>query len=223
MRRRNYGLTALALGAFLTSSVYAQTAKPKPTQDPKPAPEITAITPTDLTAAAKPRALAVTGRYFQDGLAVSVTTPGGKVAEYRGTAIADRRDTSFSVLVTLADAGNYDFVVVHPDGRTSQPFRVQVKTASLLPVVSGIRPASLAKSTSPQTIIVDGTRFMAGLSVMVTDPAGNVQTIPSPDISQVLPASFQITLPLEISGTYELIVKNPDGTVSKAFTFDVQR
>jgi len=192
-------------------------------QDPKPAPEISAITPTDLVTAAKPRAMAVTGRYFQDGVALSVTGPGGAIVKYGTTAITDRRDTSLNVMVLMADVGNYEFVAINPDGRTSAPFRIAVKAASQGPVVTGVRPTALAKSVSPQTLTIDGSRFMAGMTVMVTDPAGNVQTIPSPDVAQVLPNSFQITLPLEISGTYELIVKNPDGTLSKTFTFEVQR
>lgn len=222
MTRRSLWLTALLLGALLstTGSLAAQTA-PKP-QDPKTAPEVTAITPTDLVAAPKARAITVAGRYFQDGLSLSVTTPGGQVVEYKGNVIADRRETSFNATVTLADAGNYEFVVVNPDGRTSRPFRIQVKTASQLPAISGVKPTALNKGVSPQTITVDGSRFMAGLTVMVTDPAGNVQTIPSPDVAQVLPESFQITLPLEIAGTYEIIVKNPDGAVSKTFTFEVK-
>src|SRR5688572_27913644 len=154
MKRHQSTLMALALGAMLIISpaLFAQTQRPP--QDPKPAPEVTAVTPTDLATAPKPRAMAVTGRYFQDGLALSVRTPGGAVIEYKGTAIADRRDTSFNAMVTLADVGPYEFVVVNPDGRTSSPFKIQVRAASQLPVVSGIRPATLAKSVSPQTITV---------------------------------------------------------------------
>jgi hypothetical protein len=223
MTRRQSTLMALALGTMLVTAPVLGAQSQQPRQDPKPAPEVTAITPNDLVTAPKPRAMAITGRYFQDGLALSVRTPGGAVMEYKGTAITDRRDTSFNALVTMADVGPYEFVVVNPDGRTSSPFKLQVRAASLLPVVTGVKPATLAKNVSPQTITVDGQRFMAGLTAMVTDPAGNVQTIPSPDISQVLPESFQITLPLELSGSYEIIVKNPDGAVSKTFTFSVQR
>jgi hypothetical protein len=223
MTRHQHWLTALLFGTLLATIAPISAQTPKPPQDPKAAPEITGLTPTDLSNAPKPRAVTVNGRNFQEGLSMSVTTPGGAVVEYRSNVITDRRDTSFNAMVTLADAGNYEFVVVNPDGKTSRPFRIQVKTASALPAVTGIRPSVVAKGASPQTITVDGARFMAGLTVMVTDPAGNVQTIPSPDVSQVLPASFQITLPLEISGTYEIIVKNPDGAVSKTFTFEVQR
>ena len=220
--RRRAVVRALTLGMLiLTGPALAQ--GQRPTQDPKPAPEVTAITPTEVVTDSKPRAMAITGRYFQDGLALSVRAPGGQIMEYKGTAITDRRDTSFNVLVTMADVGPYEYVVVNPDGRTSPPFRLQVRAASQLPTVTGVRPATLNKSVSPQTVTVDGQRFAAGLTVMVTDPAGNVNTIPSPDVSQVLPTSFQITIPLELSGNYEIIVKNPDGAVSKTFSFSVQR
>jgi len=220
-RRRTF-VRALTLGALiLTGPALAQ--GQRPAQDPKPAPEITAITPTDLVTQPKPRMMAITGRYFQDGLAVSLRTPGGQVLEYKGTAITDRRDTSFNVQVTMEAVGPYEFVVVNPDGRTSPPFRVQVRAASQLPTVTGVRPPTLNKAVSPQTLTIDGQRFAPGLTVMITDPAGNVTTIPSPDVSQVLPTSFQINMPLELSGNYEIIVKNPDGAVSKTFSFSVQR
>ena len=223
MTRHHTTLVALALGTMLVTGPAVGAQGQRPAQDPKPAPEVTAVTPTDLVTAPKPRAVAITGRYFQDGLALSVTTPGGAVMEYKANSITDRRDTSFNALVMLADVGPYEFVVVNPDGRTSSPFKIQVRAASQLPVVTGVRPATLAKSASPQPITVDGQRFMPGRTAMVTDPAGNVQTIPSPDVSQVLPESFQITLPLELSGSYAIIVKNPDGAVSKTITFSVQR
>jgi hypothetical protein len=222
MKRHQSALIALAFGALLVVPALGAQGQP-PRQDPKPAPEVTAITPTDLTAQPKPRAMAVTGRYFQDGLSVQVTTPGGAVLDYRTTAITDRRDTSFIVMVALAEPGPYEFVVVNPDGRASSPFKLQVRSAALLPAVTGIRPAAISGSASPQTITVDGQRFLPGLTVMVTEPAGNVQTITRNDVTQVLPESFQITLPLEQAGTYEIIVKNPDGATSKTFTFEVNR
>lgn len=223
MTRHLSTVAAIALGALLYSSPALQAQNSRPAQDPKPAPEVTAVTPTELSTSPRPRALAFTGRYFQDGLAVSVTTPGGAVLEYKNTAITDRRDTSFNAMIVLAEAGPYEFVVVNPDGRTSSPFKVQVRIASQLPVVSGVRPPTLNKGASPQTITVDGQRFMLGLSVLLTDPIGNVRTIPSSDVSQVLPNTFQITVSLDLSGNYEIIVKNPDGGISRAFTFSVQR
>ena len=216
MMRRQHLWIAIALTGTLAS-------QPALLAQEKPAPEISAVTPTDLATSAKPRSMAVTGRYFQDGVALSVTTPGGAIVKYNTGVITDRRDTSFNAMVLMADAGRYEFVAVNPDGRVSAPFRISVKAAAVGPVVTGVRPTAISKSVSPQTLTVDGKGFMAGLTVMVTGPSGTVTTIPSPDISQVLPDSFQITLPLEMSGIHEIIVKNPDGALSKTFTFEVQR
>src|SRR4030095_3419184 len=98
MRRRQTMLTALALAVLLTSGARAtQASRQAPAQDPKPAPEITAATATDAATAPQPRAMAITGRYFQEGLSLSVRTPGGAVVEYKCPAIGARPDTSCDI------------------------------------------------------------------------------------------------------------------------------
>lgn len=186
-------------------------------------PEITGVNPQTPSPSKTSQALVVSGREFAAGLSLSVTAPTGGVADYRGNAIAEQRDTSFRVSVMLADPGTYRLVVVNPDGQTSMPFGLTVKAPADGPSVREVKPTGLRISTSPQTLTVEGARFEAGLFVTVTDPAGGVHNLGGDAITNVMPGSFQMTMTLETAGRYELIVTNPNGKVSSSAGFDVGR
>ena len=186
-------------------------------------PEITGVNPQTVSPSKTSHSLLVSGREFAAGLSLSVTAPNGSVADYRGNAIAEQRETSFRVSVMLTDVGTYRLVVVNPDGQTSMPYALTVKPAADGPTVSEVKPIGLRVSTSPQTLTVEGARFEAGLFVTVTDPAGNVKTLGGDAITNVMPGSFQMAMTLETAGRYELIVTNPNGKVSSSAGFDVGR
>jgi hypothetical protein len=186
-------------------------------------PEITGVNPPAPSPSKTSQSLVVSGRDFAPGLSLSVTSPTGGVADYRGNAIAEQRETSFRVSVMLADAGTYRLVVVNPDGQTSMPFSLSAKAAADGPSVREVKPTGLRVSTSPQNLTVEGARFEAGLVVTVTDPAGGVQSLGGDAITNVMPGSFQMTVTLETAGRYELIVTNPNGKVSSSAGFDVGR
>ena len=186
-------------------------------------PEITGVNPQTVSPSKTSQSLVVSGREFASGLSLSVTAPSGSVADYRGNAIAEQRETSFRVSVMLTDAGAYRLVVVNPDGQTSMPFTLNAKPAADGPTVREVKPIGLRVSTSPQTLTVEGSRFEAGLVVTVTDPAGGVQSLGGDAISNVMPGSFQMAITLETAGRYELIVTNPNGKASSSAGFDVGR
>ena len=188
-----------------------------------PRPEISGITPATLAPSNTTQSLLVAGRDFAPGLSLSVTNPGGRVAEYRGNAIVEQRDTSFRVAVMLPDTGTYRFVVVNPDGQTSAPYSLSVKSTGDGPTAREVRPAGLRISSSPQPITVEGSGFEPGMSVSVTDPSGEVQTLSGDAIKDPLPTSFQLTLRLELPGHYELVVTNPNGKTSSVLGFEVGR
>jgi hypothetical protein len=186
-------------------------------------PEITGVAPDTPAPSRTSQSLVVQGREFAQGLSLSVTSPTGAVADYRGNAIAEQKESSFRVAVLLADAGTYRLVVSNPDGQSSMPFSLGVKAPSDGPIVREVKPTGLRISTSPQTLTVEGARFEAGLIVTLTDPAGGVQSLGGDAIHNVLPGSFQMTVTLETAGRYELIVTNPNGKVSSSAGFDVGR
>ena len=186
-------------------------------------PEITDVAPQSPAPSRTSQAIVVSGKEFAQGLALSVTGPGGGVADYRGNAITDLRESSFRVSVMLAETGTYRLVVTNPDGTGSLPFALNVKPPADGPMVREIKPAALRISTSPQTITVEGGRFDAGLTVSVTDPSGGVQALGGDAIRNITATSFQVIVALETAGRYELTVTNPSGKVSSPFGFDVGR
>jgi len=186
-------------------------------------PEITDVNPRDPAPSSTSQTIVVTGRGFAPGLALAVTAPSGRVADYRGNAITDQRETSFRVAVMVPDAGTYRLVVVNADGESSAPFPLQVKAAADGPAVREVKPAGLRISTSPQIVTVDGDRFEAGLSVSITDPTGEVHSFGGDAVRNPTPNSFDLTVRLEIAGHYELVVTNPSGKTSNVAGFDVGR
>lgn len=214
MNRRS---TVIALSVcLLTAAAY-------PGAQERARPEIAQVAPEAPAPSNTSQSLVVNGRNFASGLALSITTPSGGTADYRGAAITEQRDTMFRVSVMLTTPGTYRLVVLNPDGQSSAPFALNVRGKADGPVVREVKPIGLRVSTSPQTLTIDGARFDSGLSVTMTDPAGNVQTYTGDAVRNVTPTTFQLILTLETAGRHELIVTNPGGQVSNAVGFDVGR
>jgi hypothetical protein len=149
-----------------------------------------------------------------------ITTPGGQSLRFAGADILNRRQGSFEVDVLLDTGGNYSLVVTNTDGGTSKPFVLAVRGSAQesaqtnKPTIESITPAKVTKSNTPQILTVRGTRFEAGLVVLLTDPTGTVKTISGNAIADVTPTSFQVTAILEIPGEYSIEVKLPSGALS---------
>jgi hypothetical protein len=188
-----------------------------------PRPEITGVVPDSIAPNRTSQAIVVNGTGFAAGLSLTVTSPNGSNADYRGNAITEQRENSFRVSVLLEQPGAYRLVVVNPDAQSSLPFALTVKAAPDGPAVTAITPSGLRTSTSPQTLSVEGARFEAGLFATVTNPAGNVQTLGGDAISNLTPTGFQLTVLLDTAGSHQLVVTNRNGQASKPAAFEVAR
>ena len=179
-------------------------------------PEISNVTPAAPGRSSKPQRLAITGTDFLEGLTLMVTTPGGQSLRFTGADILNRRQTSFEVDALLDTAGNYSLVVTNTDGGVSKPFVVGVQASAQTnrPTIESVTPAKVTKSNTPQILTVRGTRFEAGLVVLLTDPTGTVKTISGNAIADLSPTSFQMTAILELPGEYSIEVKLPSGAMS---------
>jgi hypothetical protein len=181
-------------------------------------PEIRSVVPASPARSAKLQRLAISGTDFLDGLTLMMTTPGGQSQRFAGNDILNRRQTTFEVDALLDTVGEYSLVVTNTDGGTSRPFVLAVQataaTSSTKPTIESISPAKVTKSNTAQTFTVRGTRFEAGLVVMITDPTGNVKTISGNALADIMPTSFQMTAILEVAGEYSVEVKLPSGAIS---------
>lgn len=90
------------------------------------------------------------------------------------------------------------------------------------PTIGSVSPATPTRSDQPQTLTVNGTDFEDGLKLMVTGPGGEIRTFSGQDIQSRRETSFQATLTFLASGTYSLMVLNPDGSKSNPFALQVQ-
>ena len=181
-------------------------------------PVITAVLPQAPSRNSTAQILTVNGANFGVGLTLEVQTPAGSSMTFSGKEIQSARDSSFQVSIILAVAGNYTFVVRNTDGGVSDPFVVKVQPASGAPAIEKVSPESPTRKTEPQTLIVSGRNFAQGLSLSVTDPTGQVAVIKGNAIGTITPTSFEVSLVLDKSGDYSLLVTNPSGESSNALT-----
>src|SRR5262245_41591839 len=85
------------------------------------------------------------------------------------------------------------------------------------PRILSISPPSPAASPTAQLVTITGTGFLPGLSLDVTTPDGNVQNYKGGAIQGTRDMSFQVSLTFPTTGTYSLVVTNPDGGTSDPF------
>lgn len=100
-------------------------------------------------------------------------------------------------------------------------------TPATVAVVSQVLPASLPPSESPQTLLVEGSNFLPGLTVeLVFTPtfektpagvrriSGTTHTVSGPAIRHLTETSFEVEVMVRDVGTYRLCVKNPQAPPS---------
>jgi hypothetical protein len=184
-------------------------------------PEITGVSPDPVEPGATARTVTVAGSHFLERLALSVTGPDGSASEYREPAIQQLRESSFVVRVVFPTPGRYQFVVTNADGGASSPFAEHATAQSAAPVITAVLPDHLQASPNPQALTVQGQKFVPGMSVSVTDPAGTVQDVPAGAIGDVRATSMQVTVTLQLAGDYTIVATSPSGTPSNSFGFRV--
>jgi hypothetical protein len=181
-------------------------------------PDIRSVAPASPARSTRLQRLAISGTDFLEGLTLMMTNPGGQTHRFSGSEILNRRQATFEVDALFDTSGEYSLVVTNTDGGTSRPFVLVVQDApaapATKPTIESVTPAKVTKSNTAQSFMVRGTRFEAGLVVLVTDPAGNVTTISGNALGDITTTSFRMTAILEVSGEYSIEVKLPSGAVS---------
>jgi hypothetical protein len=192
------------------------------------APVISSVAPQAPLRSAAAQVLTIGGVNFANGLSLTVMEPDGRKQSYTGTTIEARRDTSFRVSVILAATGAYTLIVTNPDGVASDPFVLKGQPAAqppaaarVTPKVDRVLPEQLTKDPLPQTLSVTGERFVEGLSVYLTDPIGTVFMIKGSALGSFTASSFSVSVVIEMTGDYTLLVTNPSGESSNSVTIKV--
>jgi hypothetical protein len=150
-------------------------------------------------------------------LTLEVRNPAGQSVVIPAREIRARTNTNFEVAATLATPGTYSLVVTNTDGGISPPFAIEVKRAEKKdgPMILKITPADPTKRNEPQALNVEGSGFVSGLRVIVTDPMG--MEVTEATVGKVTPNSFELVVRLQHAGEYGIVVNNPSGAVSDVF------
>lgn len=172
------------------------------------APEITSLSPNQITAGASRFTLVVLGRGFVSGATIKfgdqdLTTTFVAATQLSASVSADLVAAARTVPVT----------VTNPDGTTSNSADFRILTLSL----TSITPDKAAAGSAAITLALEGTGFIQGASVsfggtgLVTSFGGATR------LSATVPASA-LTTP----GVIQVTVSNPDGAKSNAVTFTIE-
>jgi pimeloyl-ACP methyl ester carboxylesterase len=189
-------------------------------QAPAP-PIISSISPASLTARNVDQNITVNGTNFQQGLTVTVAFPNGSTGTLSGTQIQTVTATSFTMRITLGNAGSWNLKVNNPNGGQSNvlPFTVQSGVQS--PSIFSINPVTPIARNTDQDVIVSGSNFQQNLVVDITFPAGGGTTLSGSQIQNLTSTSFIMRATLNAAGNWSIKVRNPDGGQSSVFGFSV--
>jgi len=93
----------------------------------------------------------------------------------------------------------------------------------LVPVsLASVTPASPIRGETAQLLRIAGLGFRPGLALTIMDPGGQSITIPTGDIQNLLPTSFDAPVFLRQAGRYSIVIRQQDGEMSGAFGLDVR-
>lgn len=117
------------------------------------------------------------------------------------------------VVAGACDCGSGHTVLMQPTPLPGVGFGV---------TITGVLPASITSSSSPQMITVAGTNFQSGMKMLVSFGSGNVVTVTSVDTTVMTSTSFQANVTFANAGAYSLVVSNPDSSSSSPFMVAVK-
>jgi pimeloyl-ACP methyl ester carboxylesterase len=183
-------------------------------------PSISSVSPSNPTVSNTDQNVQVNGSNFQSGLTVTVFFHGGGSGTLSGSQIQNVTSTSFRMVVTLNIVGTYGIRVNNPNGLQSNTFNFATQAA--IPTISSISPSGVCAQPGDRNFTVSGSNFQSGLTVTVTLPGGGTVTLSGSQIQNVTSSSFTMTATLNIVGTYNFRVNNPNGTQSSNFSYATQ-
>ncbi len=203
--------------ALIVAGALTMTAcgKSSPTTPSATAPRIDSISPGTLQPSPSPQDITFVGANFQANLSLSVTAPDNSLTVVSGSAIQQVQSQSFQATITLSQTGTYTFVVQNISGDRSGPFTVVVQHGgSTLPAIGSITPNSLARTTQPTLVLIQGTNFAANASVTVVDPTGLSANFPIQPSGAASSTSIELSITFNVPGVYAFFVVNPGGDAS---------
>lgn len=136
--------------------------------------------------------------------------------------------TSLSLLGCLAAAtvSTAAWTLQHNDPRETSarraPVAASTEAAPKIPVLDAVTNTRGAASDI-ETITVTGSHFSPKTTARIVSPDGKIFTFGPDAFEKRTDASFTLTPALEAPGTYFLMARSADGTLSNTVKFQVKR
>ncbi|MGA3018089.1 MAG: protease pro-enzyme activation domain-containing protein [Bryobacteraceae bacterium] len=128
-----------------------------------PAPAISGLSPNPMTGSNSGQVLTITGTGFQSGLTLQMgpATPAS-------SQLISVTPTGIQVnLVVGLTARTFAVTVTNPDGQVSNSVNFQVNAPLAAPSITSLSPNPMKGSNTAQALTINGTGFVAGLSIKV--------------------------------------------------------
>lgn len=178
-----------------------------------PAPTVSSLTPTQVTAGATSLQVTITGTGFVSGA----------VAKVNGVARATVVNSATQVLITLtqsdlATAGALTITVENPapGGGVSAGATFTVNAVPA-PSIASIAPSSTTVNGSAFTLTVNGANFVSGAVVKWGGVSKTTTFVSATQLTATILGSD-----IALAGTVQVTVQNPDSQISAANNFTVQ-
>jgi len=219
-------IPALWIAVMIAAGVLSACGDTTPTGPTTPvagAPHIDSVSPAAITPQSSPITLTVTGSNFVGTFTVNVVGPDGSVTPFDQSALQALSATSFQLNMPFPLTGAWAITIVTAGGTASNLFALTVVQANAAPFILAANPTAVSVSSQPQTISMNGTNFIDGLSVRVTAPDGSLTILSGAALSLINPNQFQMDFVFTQFGIYSLTVMNPSGISSNTVTINVTR
>jgi len=173
-------------------------------------PTITSLNPSSATQNGAGFTMTVTGANYVNGA----------VVYWGSTALTTTFGSSTSLTATvpstlLTTAGSFSITVKNPDNGTSGPASFTVSAQSV-PTITSLNPSSAIQNGAGFTMTVTGTNYVNGAIVYWGSTALTTTFGSSTSLTATVPATLLTT-----TGSFSIIVKNPDNGTSGPATFTV--
>ncbi len=94
-------------------------------------------------------------------------------------------------------------------------------TTTMAPAITSLSPATPTASSTAQTLIVTGTTFTSGLSLILKGPDTGATAYGPASITEQTATSFKAIVTMPVAGNWTATVRASDGTDSAQFPFTV--
>ena len=180
----------------------------------KSKPMVISVTPSVIPIATTATTVRISGVNFDPGLTAEITLTGLPFATLHGSSqLSDLTSTGFSFSNALfTGEGSYGLQVMNPDGGLSPVCVLNVMAQA--PVITSVQPSSDGKSAA-----VQGSNFMTGLSMTVSNQNGNPVAVQT--IINISNTGCTVNFVDDLSkGVYAIQITNTDKRSSNNFLFN---